>query len=115
MRIYLQVPAIILFGYVFEAFLPWYSIAFVALVFGYLLDSESNFIGGFLGIALLWMLKIFLLTNSASVDLASKVAQIMEPIGSKTMLTIITLVIGGLVGGLAAVTGASLRPKEENA
>ena len=109
MRLYLQVPAIILFGYLFELFLPWYSVAFVAFVFGYILNSESNFIGGFLGVALLWGIKILLITNSASVDLADKVAQIMDPMREKWILIVVTLVIGGLVGGLACVTGASLK------
>jgi hypothetical protein len=113
MRLYLQIPAIILFGYVFELFLPWYSVAFVALVFGYLLDSESNFIGGFLGVALLWGIKIFLITSSSSVDLAAKVALIMDPIREKWILILVTLILGGLVGGLACVTGASARKQKK--
>jgi hypothetical protein len=108
MRLYLQVPAIILFGYLFELFLPWYSVAFVAFVFGYILNSESNFVGGFLGVALLWAIKILLITNSASVDLADKVAQIMDPIKEKWILIVVTLVLGGLVGGFACMTGGSL-------
>jgi hypothetical protein len=111
MRLYLQIPAIILFGWLLALMLPWYSVAFVAFVFGYLLDSESNFIGGFLGVAILWGLKIFFTTYHGSVDLASKVAQIMDPIKEKWILILITLVIGGLVGGFACVTGATLKPK----
>jgi hypothetical protein len=108
MRLYLQVPAIILFGYIFALFLPWYSVAFVAFVFGYALDSESNFLGGFMGVALLWALKIYLTTDSSSVDLASKVAQIL-PVQEKWILILVTLVLGGLVGGFACVTGASAK------
>lgn len=113
MRLYLQIPAIILFGYIFELFLPWYSVAFIALVFGYLLDSESNFFGGFLGVALLWGIKIFMITSSSSVDLASKVALIMDPIKEKWILILVTLILGGLVGGLACVTGASARKEKK--
>ena len=113
MRLYLQIPAIILFGYIFELFLPWYSVAFAAFVFGYLLDSESNFFGGFLGVALLWGLKILLISSSASVDLASKVALIMEPVHEKWILILATLIIGGLVGGLACMTGAAARKEKK--
>ena len=112
MRLYIQIPAIVLFAYVLESFLPWYSFAFAAFVFGYVLDSESNFLGGFIAIALLWGLKIFFVTQNASQDLAGKVALIMDPIKEKWVLILITLVIGGLVGGFAAVTGGSLRPDE---
>ena len=113
MRLFLQIAAIIFFGYLFELFLPWYSVAFVAFVFGYLLDSESNFFGGFLGVALLWAIKIMMITSGSSVDLASKVALIMDPIEEKWLLTLVTLVLGGLVGGLACVTGASARKEKK--
>ena len=109
MRLYIQIPAIVLFGFIFELFLPWYSVAFIAFVFGYLLNSESNFIGGFLGVAVLWGVKIFFITSGASVDFASKVAQIMEPMKEKWVLILVTLIIGGLVGGFACVTGAALK------
>jgi hypothetical protein len=112
MKLYLQIPAIILFGYLFELFLPWYSIAFVAFVFGYLLDSESNFIGGFFGVAVLWGLKILLISSSASVDLAAKVAQIMT-VNEKWILILINLVLGGLVGGFACIAGASARKEKK--
>jgi hypothetical protein len=113
MKLYLQIPAIILFGFILEFFLPWYSVAFAAFVFGYLLDSESNFLGGFLGVALLWGLKIFFISNSATVDLASKVALIMEPVHEKWILIVATLVLGGLVGGFACMTGAAARKEKK--
>lgn len=114
MRLYVQIPAIIIFAFLLELFLPWYSIAFAAFVFGYFLDSESNFLGGFLAIALLWGIKIYFVMNDAAQDLVSKVAQIMDPIREPSLLIVATLVIGGLVGGFAAVTGASLRVKEDD-
>jgi hypothetical protein len=113
MRLYLQIPAIIVTAFILELMLPWYCIAFAAFLFGYLLNSESNFLGGFIAIALLWGLKIFLITQGASRDLVSKVALIMDPIGESWLLIIVTLIIGGLVGGFAAVAGGALRPKED--
>jgi hypothetical protein len=112
MRLYIQIPAIILFGYIFELFLPWYSIAFVAFAFGYILDSESNFIGGFLGIAFLWALMIFFITNNAAVDLTAKVAEIMA-VGEKWIVILVTLALGGLVGGFACVSGASAKMRRK--
>ena len=114
MRLFIQIPAIVLFGFIFELFLPWYSVAFVAFVFGYLLNSESNFAGGFLGVLLLWGLKIFFITSGAAVDFASKVAQIMDPMKEKWILILVTLIIGGLVGGFACVTGAALKQVRAN-
>ncbi len=112
MRVLVQIVAIVIFGYIFEMFLPWYSVAFVAAVFGFVLRSGNNFIGGFLGVVFLWGLKIYMISDSASVDLASKVARIMEPVGEKWILIVVTLVLGGLVGGLACVTGAAARKEK---
>lgn len=112
MRLYIQIPAIALFGYLLALFLPWYSVAFVAFVFGYALNSESNFIGGFLGVALLWGIKIFFILSDSVSDLADRVARIF-PFGEKWILVAVTLTIGGLVGGFACMTGASLKAKKK--
>lgn len=112
MKILLQIILIGIVGYVAELFLPWYSIAIVAFAFGLIIDSSSNFLGGFIGIALLWAVKIALITQHGGQDLAMKVAQIMEPVGEKWVLITVTLLVGGLVGGMACVTGGTLRKRE---
>jgi len=112
MRIVIQIIAIILIGYLAELFLPWYAVAFVALVFGYYLSSESNFLGGFLGVGLLWLMKILLITSMASTDFASKVAQLF-PVKEKWLLILVTVLLGGLVGGFAALTGGLARRKPQ--
>jgi hypothetical protein len=108
MRLIPQILAIALLGLVIEMILPWYSIAIVAFVFGYWLSSESNFLGGFIGIALLWGIKISLVLNGAATDLADRVALIF-PFKERWILIVVTLLIGGLVGGLSAMSGGMLK------
>jgi hypothetical protein len=111
MRIIIQVVAIVIFGYIAEILLPWYSIAFVALVFGYLINSGSNFLGGFLGVVTLWGIKLLKIQAVAASDLADRVSLIL-PVSETWILIVITLLIGGLVGGFAATTGGLLRQKK---
>jgi hypothetical protein len=113
MKILVQVIAIVIIGYLAELILPWYSIAFVAMVFGYLINSESNFLGGFAGVAILWGLKIWKITAVAATDLPARVAELF-PVKETWILIVVTLFLGGLVGGFAAVAGASLRVKKKN-
>ena len=112
MKLIPQILAIVVVGFLAQLFLPWYSIAFVAFVFGYFLYSESNFLGGFIGVLILWAIKIFFTLNGAATDLADRMALIF-PFKEKWIMIVVTLLIGALVGGMAALTGGYLRPKRE--
>lgn len=112
MKVTAQIIAIVVAGYIAELYLPWYSIAFVAFAFGYLLQSNANFLGGLVAIALLWGIKIWMIESTASADLASKVASIL-PLKEKWILIAITLFLGGLVGGFAALTGSLLKKRKK--
>ena len=111
MKTVLQIIAIFIVAYIAELLLPWwYSVAIVAFVFGYLLRSQMNFLAGFIAIVILWGFEIWLIDSSASVDLLSRVSAIFK-LERNGILVIITLVLGGLVGGFAALSGALLKPK----
>lgn len=111
MKLFIQILAILIGGYILATFLPWYSIAFAALVGGYYLHSGMNFLGGFLGASLLWGLKIFLITSASSNDLGERVARIF-PVKEEVWLILVSMVIAGLVGGMAAVTGGLMRGRK---
>ena len=113
MKFILQLLGIIFLGYVLEIFLPWYSIAFAAFVMGYAVRSRANFLAGFLGIALLWTLKAWLIDSSSESDLADRVAHIFS-LSGKEWLMFVMAIVGGLVGGFAALAGALLRPKRRS-
>lgn len=112
MRLLLQIIAIVITGYLLTLFTPWYGIAFAAFVWGYFLFSSLNFVGGFLGAAALWGLKIYLITSSTTNDLAHRVSLILK-VNQELYLILITLLIAGLTGGVAALTGGLLRSRRE--
>jgi hypothetical protein len=113
MRIFIQIIAIVFLGFILELFLPWYVIALVAFLFGYLFESESNFLGGFLGVAILWLIQIGIVVLSSSSTLLEKVSRIF-PVKESWILVLITALIGGLVGGFACLSGAMLRKTRQH-
>src|SRR5687767_10309524 len=113
MRMFIQIAAIIVLGYLLNSFLPWYSFAVVAFAVGYFLNSGLNFVAGFLGGSILWAIQIAIASHNAAQDLATKVAQIMA-VNEKWILILITLFIAGLVGGLACCTPAFARATAGN-
>lgn len=108
MKFLVQLILIAVVAYVLEFFLPWYSLAFAAFGVSIVLQSKSNFLAGFLGIALLWFMAAWFIDSNAASGLAERVAQIF-PVHKKIYLMLIGALLAGLVGGFAAVAGASLR------
>ena len=68
----------------------------------------DDFLAGFLGIGLLWLLKAWVIDTTSATELADKVAHIL-PLGHKGFLFLLTSFLGGLVGGFASLTGSLLR------
>jgi hypothetical protein len=106
-RFFIQALIITIFASVLELFLPWWSIAFAAFIGGYVFRSNANFLAGFLSIALLWAIASFIIDFSSNATLTERVATIFTI--TKPLLFVVTAVIGGLVGGFAAMAGSSLR------
>jgi len=107
MKFAIQVFMIILLAYLLELFLPWWSVAIAAFLAGVVINTNANFLAGFLAIGLLWFLGAILIESSAAAPLTERVAAIFSL--PKFGLFIVTVVIGGLVGGFAAMTGGALR------
>jgi hypothetical protein len=106
-RFLLQGLAITILASLLELVLPWWSIAIAAFLGGWVFKSGLNFVAGFLAIALLWLITAITIDISSASDLAARVSQIFMI--NTPILFAVTSVLGGLVGGFAAMAGASLR------
>ena len=103
--------------YVAELFFPWWIIAVCAFVINLFLPTKgfNAFLSGFLGVGLLWLLFAWLIDLNTSSLLSEKVAQLFE-LSNTSLLVAITGLVGGLVGGFAAMSGSlfrNLRQSEE--
>lgn len=112
MKFVIQFFAILVAAFIAQLFLPWYSLAVVALAMGYFFKSNANFLAGFLAIAVLWFLKAWWADAHTVSDLSTRVATILM-VKSKLILMLVTALIGGLVGGFATLTGALLKYKRK--
>jgi len=103
----LSVIAIIVFSAILQPFMPWYVIAIVAFCTGYLVQQSSiaAFASGFIAMFLLWTVYAGILSHANGDLLARKVATLIPLGGNVIVLLVITGFIGGLVSGLASLTG----------
>jgi hypothetical protein len=106
MKFFIQVVSILIIGFILEVFFPWWTIAIAAFIGGVAFNTRANFGAGFLAIVILWMAKALMIENAAAAPLADRVAAIFML--NKPLLFVVTAVIGGLVGGFAAMTGSAL-------
>ena len=111
MRFILSVLLIALLSYIAGLYLPWWSIALVAFAVSLLITQSlgAAFLSGFTGIFLLWALLAVWIDSKNESLLSHKIAQLFPLGGSSILLIIVTALVGGLVGGLAAMSGAALR------
>jgi len=89
-----------------QFFLPWWIVAVIA--FGLALwkarSAGGAFGAGFLGIGLGWLgMSLFIHLRTGAI-LTNKIAQLFS-LPSSTLLLLITALVGGLVGGMAALSG----------
>lgn len=101
--------------YAFFPKLPWWSIVFVCAIVAFGMNTKvPSFATGFSGIAILWGYLAYQKSSLNMDVLATKVGQMfsvgefLQNMGGLTALQMvyITGFIGGIIGGMAAMTGA---------
>ena len=95
----------------FGMFGPWWVIAVAAFLVTSLIAQKPSrsFWSGFIGIFLLWSVLALVIDFSNGQILSQKIARLLPLGGSSIALILVTAIVGALVGGLAALTGAYLR------
>ncbi|NJM26132.1 MAG: hypothetical protein HC859_12225 [Bacteroidia bacterium] len=110
MRVFTQAVLIAILTYIALLPGPWWLIGLVGFVVGYALPGRLSFVGGFAGVALMWLIKAWLQDASTTTGLSAQVAGVLHM--SAGVLYLATALIGGLVGGFATMTGSLLRAKK---
>lgn len=92
-------------------YLPWWSIAICAFIVSVSILQQpfKAFLAGFAGVFLLWLIFSWSIDSANQHILSHKIAQIFPLGGVSFLLVLVTAVVGGLVGGLAALSGSYLR------
>jgi len=87
-------------------FLPWWVAAIIAFLVALYWGKTSGqaFWSGFLALFLAWLILALLKSIPNDNILATRVAHLLH-LPNWTLLLVVTAIIGGLVGGLAALSG----------
>ena len=99
-------------AFLLNLFLPWWSIALPGLFFGWWFNKNAgtSFVLGFLALFLLWGGQALYIHIANEAILSSRIAEMLQ-IGSPLLVVLITGVLGGLVSGMATLTGSLMKEK----
>ena len=90
--------------------LPWWGIAITGLILGFQMKPTSGkaFGIGFLALFLLWSGQALYTHLANDGILSTRIAEMLG-VGSPLLVVLITGILGGLVSGLAVLSGALLK------
>ena len=94
-------------GYFFD----WWTVAIAAFIGGFFFGTASGetFVKGMVAVLILWLLMVLYYHFSTQGILSNKIAQVLPVGGNVGLLIIVTVLIGGLVGGWGAMSGFLVR------
>jgi hypothetical protein len=108
MKFLIQIIATIIICFLLQTFLPWWTLTIGALGVAFAVGNKAwiSFVAGFIGVGILWFGMAYYIDQTTHSILTEKVNKLL-PLNS----LVLTTLIGGLVGGFAALTGALLKQK----
>ena len=110
MRFLLGMILIIILSAVAEYYLPWWTIAVVCFIVSFFagLRPGRSFLMGFMGIAIFW-LGASMMHDIANAHILSQKMATLFHLPNYGLFIGVTVLIGGLVGGLAAWAASLFR------
>jgi len=101
---------ILITAFLLNLFLPWWSIAIPGLILGYIFNQKPlpSFGWGFLALFVLWGGQAFYVHYANGAILSSRIAEMLS-LNSPLLVVLITGIIGGLVSGVATLTGSLVK------
>lgn len=111
MKIAVTILLTIILGFAAGLYLPWQSIALVSFLIAVFVYQKPGmaYITGFAGMFLFWSLLAWWIDAQNDSILSHRMAQVFPLGGSSFLLIVVTGLVAGFVGGLAALSGSYLR------
>jgi len=111
MRFLVAVLLTALLSFVASLYFEWWVIAIVAFIVGLMVQQKAwkAFLAGFAAIFLLCASLAEWMDNANESILSQKIASLLPLGGNSILLILITGLVGGLVGGFAALSGSYIR------
>lgn len=97
-------------SFLLQQLLPWWAIAVAAFLVAIFIRSSgfSDFMAGFLGVGLLWLVMAWWIDMETDSLLTQKIAALLS-VNKAYIIIMITGLIGGIVGGFGALSAHFLR------
>lgn len=110
MKFILKVVLIAGLSYLAELFLPWWSVVICAFLVGLILPTKgfNDFLSGFLGVGLLWLIFAWSIDMDTDSVLTSQVAPLLG-VNNALVVVALTGLLGGIAGGFGTLSGSQLR------
>ncbi|MEQ9089641.1 MAG: hypothetical protein RIE52_01050 [Balneola sp.] len=98
---------LIITAYLINLILPWWGIAITGLILGFQMKPKPGkaFGIGFLALFLLWSGQALYIHLANDGILSTRIAEMLG-VGSPILVILITGIVGGLVSGLAVLSGS---------
>ncbi|MGC4234202.1 MAG: hypothetical protein QM594_14575 [Niabella sp.] len=111
MKFLISTITIAVISFIAGLYLPWWSIALVSFMIALLIHQRplASFISGFAGIFVLWVIIASFINAANHSILANRIGEMLGIGQNPALLIFITALIGGLVGGFAALSAFYLR------
>ena len=102
---------VVVLAFILGYFFDWWTVAIAAFISGFFFGTLNGetFAKGMVAVSMLWLLMVLYHHFSTKGILSNKIAQILPVGGNVGILIIVTVLIGGLVGGLGAMSGFLVR------
>jgi len=107
MRTFITILLIALLSGIATYFFPWWMIAVVSFLVVVIRKPKKAFWSGFAGIALLWLIAILFHDIPNDHILSTRMAGLFS-LPNSILFIIVNILIGGLVGGMAACSAATI-------
>lgn len=100
-------------AFLYSTVIPWWGFAIGAFLVGAVVPQRAwlSWLCGFSGLFICWGILVWYMDKSNAGLFSAKMAQVLPFKGSSVMLVLTTGLIGAIIGGFAALTGAFIRKK----
>ncbi|MEO8406340.1 MAG: hypothetical protein ABI480_17150 [Chitinophagaceae bacterium] len=111
MKFFVALILTAMLAFISAFYFDWWIIAVASFVTALLIHQKpwKAFLAGFLGLFLLWGILAEWIDSKNESILSGKISQLLGIGNNPFLLVLITAFIGGLVAGLAALSGSYLR------
>lgn len=110
MRFFAALVTTILLSFISGLFLPWWGIAIASFIAAICVYQRAGFafLSAFFGLLLLWCGLAFWIDTANESILSARIGELLGIGSNSFLLILITGAVGGLVGGMAAMSGSFL-------